>query len=49
MEAAFNADHLTNLLEAKVHGPPPTRGLGPKKPADMTQMTPVQTRSFKRA
>jgi len=50
MEAAFNADHLTNLLEAKVHGPPPPKGSGLlKNLTNLKQMTHVQKRSFKRA
>ena len=50
MEAAFNSDHLTNLLEAKVHGPPPPMGYGLLKDlTNMKQMTHVQKRSFKRA
>ena len=50
MEAAFNSDHLTNLLEAKVYGPPPPMGYGLLKDlTNMKQMTHVQKRSFKRA
>ena len=50
MEANFNAEDLSHLLEAKVHGPPPTMGYGPlKNPASMSQMTAIQKRSFKRA
>ena len=50
MEANFHAEDLSHLLEAKVHGPPPTMGSGPSKnPASMSQMTAIQKRSFKRA
>ena len=50
MEANFNAEDLSNLLEAKIHGQPPTMGSGPlQNPASMSQMTAIQKRSFKRA
>ena len=50
MEANFAATHLQHLLEAKIHGPPPTVGFGPVRyPTSMHGMTSIQKRSFKKA
>ena len=50
MRANFGAQQLQNLLEAKIHGPPPTMGSGPEKfPATMSNLKAIHKRSFKRA
>ena len=50
MEASFDAQKLSHLLEAKTHGQPPTVGSGPVRfPTTMRTMTPIQKRSFIRA